>query len=74
MKQLPQLEIAARIKTGDRFAMMFPKNSPLLNKVNDAISAIKKDGTMAALHKKWLGVNPDEGTSTVDVLPIPTAQ
>ncbi|MBP0614569.1 ABC transporter substrate-binding protein [Jiella mangrovi] len=74
MKQLPQLQIAARIQTGDRFAIMLPKNSPLLQKVNDAISAIKTDGTMAKLHEKWLGAAPDKGTSTVDVLPIPTAQ
>ncbi|MEX6507875.1 ABC transporter substrate-binding protein [Jiella sp. M17.18] len=74
MKQLPQLQIAQRIQTGDRFAIMMPKGSPLLQKVNDAISAIKKDGTMAKLHEKWLGVKPDKGTSTVDVLPIPKAQ
>ncbi|MCQ8782094.1 ABC transporter substrate-binding protein [Mangrovibrevibacter kandeliae] len=74
MKQLPQLSIAERIQTGDRFAMMLPKNSPLLEKVNDAISAIKKDGTMAKLHEKWLGVPADPGTSTVEVLPIPTAE
>ena len=74
MKQLPELAVAARIQTGDRFAMMLPKNSPLLEKVNDAISEIKKDGTMAKLHEKWLGVPAEKGTSTVDVLPIPTAQ
>ena len=74
MKQLPQLQIAQRIQTGDRFAIMMPKGSPLLQKVNDAISAIKEDGTMAKLHEKWLGVAPDKGTSTVDVLPIPKAE
>ncbi|MAU96121.1 MAG: amino acid ABC transporter substrate-binding protein [Fulvimarina sp.] len=74
MKQMPQLEIAERIQTGDRFAIMMAKNSPLLGEINDAISAIKQDGTMAKLHEKWLGVAPDAGTSTVEVLPIPAAE
>jgi polar amino acid transport system substrate-binding protein len=29
---------------------------------------------MAAIHKKWFGVEPDAGTSTVTPMPIPTAQ
>ena len=48
--------------------------SPLLERVNDAISAIKKDGTMAALHKKWLGADAAADSSVNKVLPIPQAQ
>ncbi|TIV94997.1 MAG: transporter substrate-binding domain-containing protein, partial [Mesorhizobium sp.] len=47
------------------------KGHPLLEKVNDAISEMKKDGTMAAIHKKWFGVDPEAGTSTVTPGPIP---
>jgi polar amino acid transport system substrate-binding protein len=50
------------------------KGSPLLERVNAAITEMKEDGTMAALHEKWLGVPPDPGTSTVTVMPIPEAQ
>ncbi|RWD49155.1 MAG: amino acid ABC transporter substrate-binding protein [Mesorhizobium sp.] len=71
IKQMPALKILVRIPTGERFAMMTKKGHPLLEKVNDAISEMKKDGTMAAIHKKWFGVDPEAGTSTVTPGPIP---
>lgn len=74
IKQMPGLKILLRIPTGEHFAMMMRKNHPLLAKANDAITAIKSDGTMAALHKKWFGVDPEPGTSTVVPGPIPQAQ
>lgn len=39
-----------------------------------AITAMKRDGTMAAIHKKWFGVDPEAGTSTIVPAPIPQAQ
>jgi polar amino acid transport system substrate-binding protein len=72
--KIPALKILVRIPTGERFAMMAKKDLPILAKVNDTISEMKKDGTMAAIHKKWFGVEPDAGTSTVTPMPIPTAQ
>ena len=71
IEQMPALKIAERIKTGDQYGIMLPKGSPRLQAVNDAISEIKKDGTMAAIYEKWLKVKPVEGTSTLTVLPIP---
>ena len=71
---MPKLHIVERIKTSDRYGIMMQKGSPNLQRVNDAITAIKKDGTLAALHKKWLGVDADPSTSTVTVMDIPTAQ
>ena len=71
MTQVPGLKILVRIPTGERFAMMTRKDHPLLEKANVAISAMKEDGTMAAIHKTWFGVDPDEGTSTVKAMPIP---
>jgi polar amino acid transport system substrate-binding protein len=35
---------------------------------------MKEDGTLAAIHKKWFGVEPDAGTSTVKPMPVPSAQ
>jgi polar amino acid transport system substrate-binding protein len=72
--QMQGMEIVERIETGDRYGIMLQKGSPLLGRVNDAITAMKEDGTLAAIHEKWLGVKPDEGTSTVTVLDIPQAQ
>lgn len=74
IQKVPGLKILVRIPTGERFAMMAKKDHELLPKINDAISAMKTDGTLAGIHKKWFGVEPDAGTSTVTVMPIPTAQ
>lgn len=68
------MKVVEAIPTGDKFAIMMKKGSPLLERVNDAISAIKKDGTMAALHKKWLGADAAADSSVNKVLPIPQAQ
>ncbi|MGO1075767.1 ABC transporter substrate-binding protein [Inquilinus sp. CA228] len=74
MTKMPGLKILLRIPTGEHFAMMTRKGHPLLQRVNDTISAIKTDGTMAAIHKKWFGVDPEPGTTTVVPGPIPQAQ
>jgi polar amino acid transport system substrate-binding protein len=74
MTKMPGLKLLVRIPTGERFAMMAQKNSKLLPEINEAVSAMKKDGTLAKIHQKWFGVPPTEGTSTVTPLPIPTAQ
>ena len=73
MSKTPGYKIAVRIPTGERFAIMAKKGSALLGPVNDAISAMKADGTLAAIHKKWFGTAPEPGSSTVTALPIPTA-
>lgn len=73
-QQMPDLKIAERIRTGEQYAIMMPKGSPLLEQVNDAISAMKEDGTMAALYEEWIGGTPAAGSSTTTVLPIPQAQ
>jgi len=72
--QMPTMHVVERIKTADKYGIMMRKDSPNLQRVNDAITAMKQDGTLAALHKKWLGVDADPGTSTVTVLDLPMAQ
>ncbi|QPC95640.1 transporter substrate-binding domain-containing protein (plasmid) [Mesorhizobium sp. INR15] len=70
-QKIPSLHVLERIATGDRFAIMLPKNSKNLERVNDAVTALKEDGTLAKLHVKWLGVPADPETSTVKVLDLP---
>lgn len=67
------MKIAAEVATNEQYAIMMPKGSKLLKPVNKAISDMKTDGTMAALYKKWLGVDPEEGSYTVTPMPIPTS-
>jgi polar amino acid transport system substrate-binding protein len=73
-QQMPDLKIVEVIPTGDRYGMMMPKGSLLLEEVNAAISAMKEDGTMAAIYERWMGQPPAAGSATVTVLPIPQAQ
>ncbi|MFN3937213.1 MAG: ABC transporter substrate-binding protein [Gemmobacter sp.] len=73
-KQMPDLKIVEVIPTGDRYGMMMPKGSPLLEEVNAHISAMKEDGTMAAIYERWFGQPPADGSATVTVLDIPQAQ
>jgi polar amino acid transport system substrate-binding protein len=46
--------MAGVIRTGERYGAVFPKGSRLRGPVNRAIAALKKDGTLAALQRKWL--------------------
>ncbi len=71
MSKSPGFKIAVRIPTGEHFAIMMKKGSPLLQPVNDAISAMKQDGTLGAIHKKWFGTNAVGGSSTVTIMPLP---
>ncbi|MCL4189617.1 MAG: ABC transporter substrate-binding protein [Rhodobacteraceae bacterium] len=70
--QMPGMAVPVEIETGERFAMMMPKNSPLLGEVNDHLSAMKTDGTMAELYARWFGVAPAEGSVTLTPRPVPT--
>ncbi|EYD76986.1 hypothetical protein Rumeso_01508 [Rubellimicrobium mesophilum DSM 19309] len=72
-QQMQGLTVAGTIQTGELFAMMMPKDSPLLEQVNQTISDMKTDGTMAALYKKWMGTDPAPDSVTVTPGPIPTS-
>lgn len=73
VKDKPQLEVAERIPTGERYSVMFAKGSPLIPEVNAQITALKQDGTLARLHEKWFGTAPEAGSSTGTVEPVPVA-
>ena len=70
-KTMKELTVKDRIKTGEQYGLMMGKDDPNLAKLNDAITAMKGDGTLAAIHKTWFGVDPAAGSSTVTVQPIP---
>ncbi len=65
--------VKERIKTGEQYGLMMTKDSPLLGKLNDALTAMKKDGTTQAIHKKWFGSDAPAGSSTITEKPIPKA-
>ncbi|SMD19756.1 ABC transporter substrate-binding protein [Rhizobium sp. RU36D] len=65
--------VRERIKTGEQYGLMMGKDHPLLEKLNTALTEMKKDGTMAAIHKKWFGSDAPADSSTVKEMPIPKA-
>ncbi len=65
------LAVKARIKTGEQYGFMLAKDSPLLGRLNDALTAMKGDGTLAAIHKKWFASEAPANSATVTVLPVP---
>jgi polar amino acid transport system substrate-binding protein len=42
--------------TGEHYGLLFTKGDPLVGCVNDAIKALKANGTLATLQQKWLGI------------------
>jgi polar amino acid transport system substrate-binding protein len=70
-KTMKGLAVKDRIKTGEEYGLMMGKDDPKLAQLNDALTAMKGDGTLAKIHEKWFGAAPPAGSSTVTVLPIP---
>lgn len=71
IKDKPQYRIAARIPTGERYSFMFAKGWPEAAKVNDILTAMKKDGFIAKTHQTWFGTVPPADSSTVKVMDVP---
>ena len=72
-KDKPDLEVVQRIETGEKYSMMFAKNAELATQVNDVLTTLKEEGVLSELHQKWFGTVPEDTTSTVTVLDMPTA-
>jgi polar amino acid transport system substrate-binding protein len=48
-----KLKITGQISTGDQLAFVFPPKSTLKDAVNGALAAMRQDGTLDKLNKKW---------------------
>jgi len=70
-KDKPDLEVKQRIETGERYSMMFAKDSELTAQFNEVITELKEEGYIAEIHEKWFGSAPDAGTSTVELRDMP---
>lgn len=67
------LAVVERIKTGEQYGLMMTKDHPKLGAINDALTAMKKDGTLQAIHKKWFGTDAPADSSTAMEAPLPKA-
>jgi ABC-type amino acid transport substrate-binding protein len=54
------LELVEVIPTGSQYGIAFPKESPLVEPVNEALAEIKEDGTYEEIYEKWIGRAPEE--------------
>jgi polar amino acid transport system substrate-binding protein len=72
VRDKPELEVVERIPTGEKYSMMFAKDAELATQVNTVLDELKTEGVLAQLHEKWFGVAPEDGSSTVTVLPMPS--
>jgi polar amino acid transport system substrate-binding protein len=72
-KRMTDLEVREHIKTGEQYGLMMTKDHPLLGKINDALSEMKKDGTMQLIHEKWFGTKASEGSATITEAAMPKA-
>jgi polar amino acid transport system substrate-binding protein len=65
-------KVIERIETGEKYSMMFARNSPIVDEINQVISGLKEEGFIAGLHEKWFGTTPADSSSTVIVVDRPT--
>lgn len=68
------MRVVASISGINQIGIMLPKKSPMTAPVNDAITALKQDGSIARLYAKWFGVEPPPESSTIKVEKLPHAE
>jgi polar amino acid transport system substrate-binding protein len=61
-KKLIATQVGQFPSVGEHYGLLFTKGDPLVGCVNTALKAMKANGTLAALQKKWLGIYTDVPT------------
>jgi ABC-type amino acid transport substrate-binding protein len=55
-----ELKLVEVIPTGEQYGIALPKESPLVEPVNEALAEIKEDGTYEEIYERWIGRPPEE--------------
>jgi polar amino acid transport system substrate-binding protein len=73
IKDKPQYRIALRIPTGERYSFMFARTFADAARINECLSAMKRDGFLGTTHMKWFGTAaaPESASMTVMDMPRP---
>ena len=53
------VKVTGAVKSGDYYGIAFPKGSELVPVVNEALAAIKANGTYDVIYEKWFGKQPE---------------
>ena len=72
VKDKRHLKVIERIETGEQYSMMFAKDAPLAVAADEILSALKSEGVVSELHRRWFGTAPEANSSTVQVMERPT--
>ena len=68
VRRNPQLKKTYTIRTGQTFAMAFRKSDiNYRNRVEGILECLKQDGTLARIHNKWLGKQPQLHSATLTI-------
>ena len=72
IQQHPDADLVMKIyipgfKAGQ--ALAFKKGSPLRDEFNKIQNEMKKDGTLAKIHRKWFGADPPTDSSVINIVP-----
>ena len=71
IRNKPDLVLSFRSPTKAMQAVAFRKDDPLCKEFNKIQNDLKKDGTLAAIYKKWFGQDPSPDSPTVNVFAQP---
>jgi polar amino acid transport system substrate-binding protein len=71
MALYPNLKMGVKWPKSEHYGIMGSKDSERIGQLNEALSTMKSDGTMAAIYKKWFKTDPEAGSSTVTPMPLP---
>ncbi|QDP41396.1 transporter substrate-binding domain-containing protein [Radiobacillus deserti] len=55
-----KLKTVGDVLEGQPYGIAFPKDSELVDPVNEALSTLKEDGTYDEIYKKWFGTEPPQ--------------
>ena len=56
------LRMVETVPTGEQYGIAFPKDSDLVQPVNEALAQIKEDGTYEEIYERWTGRSPADMT------------
>lgn len=60
----PRVKVGFQDLNGRNFGLAFRKDDVAYrNQVDDVLTCMKRDGTLAAMYRKWYGVEPPSGTA-----------
>ena len=66
--QVPNTSVPLVLQTGRSFGLAFrPDDTEFRDAVDQAIECLKSNGTLAEIHEKWFGVEPDSGTTATEI-------